>query len=70
TYTFLATMLQIGRETILCPLPLSHVFAFGVVSVGMMLGALYRVVSNPHPDTNALIDKGEPQSNYRDDGFK
>ena len=61
TYTFLATVLQIGRETILCPLPLSHVFAFGVVSVGMMLGAHTVFVSNPR-DTNALIDKIESQA--------
>jgi long-chain acyl-CoA synthetase len=61
TYSVLATVLQIGRETILCPLPLSHVFAFGVVSVGMMLGAHTVFVSNPR-DTNALIDKIESQA--------
>ena len=47
TFAFLATVLQIGREAILCPLPLSHVFSFGVVSVGMMLGAHTVLVSNP-----------------------
>ena len=56
TYTFLATALHIGRETILCPLPLSHVFAFGVVSVGMMLGAHTIFVSNPK-DTALIIEQ-------------
>ena len=47
SYAFLSTVLQIGRETILCPLPLSHVFAFGVACVGMMLGAHSVLISQP-----------------------
>lgn len=58
TYTFLATALHIGRETLLCPLPLSHVFAFGVVSVGMMLGSHTVFVSNPK-DTALIIEQFE-----------
>lgn len=54
TFAFLSTVLQIGRETILCPLPLSHVFSFGVVSVGMMLGAHTVLVSNPRKSESII----------------
>lgn len=54
TFAVLSTTLQIGRETMICPLPLYHVFAFGLSCMGMMLGIHTILITDPR-DTNALI---------------
>lgn len=54
TFAFLSTSLQIGRETMVCPLPLYHVFAFGLSCMGMMLGMHTILITDPR-NTTALI---------------
>ena len=47
THAFLSTALTPGRETMICPLPLYHIFAFGVSCIGMVLGMHTVLVTNP-----------------------
>ena len=56
TFAFLSTSLQIGRETMVCPLPLYHVFAFGLSCMGMMLGMHTILITDPR-DTQSVIDE-------------
>lgn len=56
TFAFLSTSLQVGRETMVCPLPLYHVFAFGLSCMGMMLGIHTVLITDPR-QTNDLINE-------------
>ena len=47
THAFLSTALQPGREVMICPLPLYHIFAFGVSCIGMVLGMHTVLITNP-----------------------
>ncbi|PTQ88492.1 AMP-binding protein [Agitococcus lubricus] len=47
THAFLATVLETGRETMVCPLPLYHIFAFGVSCIGMIMGMHTLLITNP-----------------------
>ena len=54
THAFLSTALEAGRETMVCPLPLYHIFAFGVSCIGMIMGMHTILITNPR-DVGAFI---------------
>ena len=47
THAFISTVLETGRETMICPLPLYHIFAFGVSCIGMIMGMHTVLITNP-----------------------
>ncbi len=59
THAFLSTALQPGRETMICPLPLYHIFAFGVSCIGMVLGMHTVLITNPRDIPGFVKELGQ-----------
>ncbi len=59
THAFLSTALQPGREVMICPLPLYHIFAFGVSCIGMVLGMHTVLITNPRDIPGFVKELGQ-----------